>query len=144
MRFNGEWLQCDDGIARPIIRGEILARDGTLHAVPFLVDTGADRSVISAEVLESLELPHSAPVDNIGGIGGIADSVIILAALRLLSDGAQWVTFRGEYAACTQYEILDMSVLGRDVLNHFAVIVDRPANIVAIVGGAHSYSIQQQ
>ena len=28
MRFNGEWLQCDDGIIRPVIRAEILTSDG--------------------------------------------------------------------------------------------------------------------
>jgi hypothetical protein len=29
MRIDGEWLLCDDGILRPVIRGEILASDGT-------------------------------------------------------------------------------------------------------------------
>ena len=31
---------------------------------------------------------------------------------------------RGTYAACLQNEALDMSVIGRDILNLFAVIVD--------------------
>ena len=38
----------DDGIVRPVMRGEILASDGTWHRTEFLVDTGADRTLISA------------------------------------------------------------------------------------------------
>ena len=34
------------------------------------------------------------------------------------------VVFRGEYAACTQQEMLDMSVLGRDILDLSAVAVN--------------------
>ena len=32
MRFNGEWLQCDDGIIRPVIRAEILTGYGAWRA----------------------------------------------------------------------------------------------------------------
>ena len=91
-----------------------------------------------------LKLPYRIPTDQIGGIGEFANSVTIAAELRLLRDDGNWVTFRGEYAACTDYEVLDMSVLGRDITNHFAVIVDRPANIVAIIGEAHKYTIHRQ
>ena len=38
MRIDGEWLLCDDGILRPVIRGEILAIDGTWQRAEFLVD----------------------------------------------------------------------------------------------------------
>ena len=41
------------------------------------------------------------------------------------------------------YEILDMSVLGRDILNLFAVIVHRTANVVSMIGKSHTYTIQQ-
>ena len=54
MRIDGEWLLCDDGIVRPVIRGEILAGDGTWQRAEFLVDTGADRTVFSAAVLAAL------------------------------------------------------------------------------------------
>ena len=45
--------------------------------------------------------------------------------------------------ACTQHEALDMSVLGRDLLEMFAVIVDRRADVVAIIGGQHRYTIHR-
>ncbi len=57
MQINGEWLLCDDGIERPVMRGEVLSGDGFWRA--------------------------------------------------------------------NGYESLGMSVLGRDILDHFAVIVDR-------------------
>ena len=129
MRFNGQWRRCDDGMVRPVIRGEILASDGSRHATEFLVDTGADRTVISADALKRLKLPLRDSDERIGGIGGLAESVTIAARLRLRRDDDEWVTFRGEYAACMNYEILDMSVLGRDILNLFAVIVHRAANV---------------
>ena len=57
MLFRGEWLLCDDGIVRPIIRGEILGSDGSWCAAEFVVDTGADRTVLSANILDGLDLP---------------------------------------------------------------------------------------
>ncbi len=74
----------------------------------------------------------------------MADSVTITADLQLLRDDGKWATFRSEYTACTQYEVLDMSVLGRDILNLFAVIVDRPANVVTLIREAHKYTIDQR
>ena len=114
---------------------------GSGSEIQFLVDTGADRTVISAEAFELLKLPYRVPIDRIGGIGGLADSVTIAAASAIARDDGKWVTFRGEYAACTNYEILDMSVLGRDILNLFAIIVHRDANVVTIIGQGHTYTI---
>ena len=41
-------------------------------------------------------------------------------------------------------EALDMSVLGRDILDMFSLIVDRRAGVVAILGGQHYYLVQQK
>ncbi len=144
MRFNGEWIQCDDGIVRPVIRAEILTGEGQWRAFELLVDTGADRTVISANVLESLNVQTTAPQDWIGGIGGLVDSVSMNTQIRLSRDDGQKAVFRGEYSACTNHEALDMSVLGRDILEMFALIVDRRADVVAIIGGQHSYAIAFQ
>ena len=48
--------------------------------------------------------------------------------------------FDGEWL---DHEALDMSVLGRDILDMFAVIVDRRGVVVAIVGGQHRYTIDR-
>jgi predicted aspartyl protease len=141
MRFDGEWLQCDDGILRPVVRAEILAADGDWQPLELLVDTGADRSVISANIWELLDLETVQSEDRIGGVGGLVDSTAARTQIRLRRDDGVKVVFRGEYAACLDRESLDMSVLGRDLLDMFAVIVDRRADRVAILGGEHQYTI---
>jgi hypothetical protein len=37
-----------------------------------------------------------------------------------------------------------MSVLGRDITNLFAVIVDRPRDFVGLLGQRHQYVIHEQ
>ncbi len=50
--------------------------------------------------------------------------------------------FRGEYAGFLDRNALDRSVLGRDVTNFFAVIVDHPGNFVGLLGQRHRYRIE--
>jgi hypothetical protein len=57
MLLRGCWLQCDDGEARPILRGSIQTAAGGWIEAPFLVDTGADQTVFSAAILAALGLP---------------------------------------------------------------------------------------
>lgn len=96
MRFNGEWLQCDDLVVRPVLRAEILAGDGSWQAIEFLVDTAADRTVLSANVLEVLNLPTTVPCESIGGVGGRVDSVLIKTPIRLSRDDGYPTILRGE------------------------------------------------
>ena len=66
----------------------------------------------------------------------------VTTATRLPRDGGGVATFRGEYSAFRQLESLDMSVIGRDVLQFFAVIVDRPDDVVALIRKPHRYAIE--
>ena len=70
MLVAGVWHQCDDGILRPVIQAEILAHDRSWRKVPFLLDTGPDRTVLSADVLTALRLPALETDHRIGGVGG--------------------------------------------------------------------------
>lgn len=144
MLFSGEWYFCDDEVIRPVIRGEILAGDGSWRAAEFLVDTGADRTVFSANTLATLDMESRKTEDGIGGVGGIVESVIVSTVLRLTREDGKSVIFRGEYSACMDQEALDMSVLGRDVLGKFAVIVDQPRGHVWLLGGRHTYTIARE
>lgn len=51
MRIDGGWFVCDDGVIRPVIRGQAQAEDGNWVQVRFLADTAADRTVLSADML---------------------------------------------------------------------------------------------
>ena len=145
MRIDGEWLLFDDGVVRPVIRGEILSSDGSWVQAPFLVDTGADRTVFSAPVLEALHLEPVATQEGIGGVGGMARSVIVETQVRFRrEEGGSRVVFHGQYAAVTELEPLEISVLGRDIIGLFALIVDRPGDVVCLLGQRHRYVIEQR
>jgi predicted aspartyl protease len=143
MRIDGEWFQCLDGDTRPVVRAEILLDNGTWLEIVLLVDTGADRTVLSAHIVQAFNLLPSAGNRTIGGVGGIVEATILTTQIRLRRDDGSQVTFRGQFAALTAPDSLDMSVLGRDVLDRFTLIVDRAAELVVMLAGHHTYSIHR-
>lgn len=142
MRINGEWFECDDGLVRPVVRGEILNVQDVWEPALFLVDTGADCTVFSAAMLDVLGFDAAAPEEHLGGVGGTAPSVKVATRIRLTRADGGKASFRSEYSAFTQLEALDMSVLGRDIMEMFAVIVDRTDNVVTLVRHPHRYVIE--
>ena len=134
---------CDDGVVRPIVRGEVLVGDGSWERIEFLVDTGADRTVFSAATLAKLSLQHLTAQEGISGLGGEADSVIVETQIRLTRENFGKVVFRGQYAAVTELESLDIDVLGRDITGLLTVIVDLPHGVVCMLGQRHRYSIER-
>jgi hypothetical protein len=143
MRINGEWYFCDDGILRPVIRGEVLTSHGAWQPALFLVDTGADRTVFSAALWAVLRLQPLITHERLGGVGGVANAVIVETQIRFSHEDGGKVVFRGQYAAVTELEALDMSIVGRDITDLFAVIVDRPRNVICLIGQRHHYRIEQ-
>ena len=143
MQVLGEWYECDDGVERPVIHGRTLAADGSWVQTPFLVDTGADRTVLSSEIFDALSLPRLPAQERIGGVGGLVNSILLDTAIRLFRESGGEVTFRGQFTAVTDPETLDMSVLGRDITSLFAVIVDRPGDVVCLVRPRHRYVVTE-
>lgn len=141
MRINGEWYVGDENIARPIIRGAIRDRNGAWQRTLFLVDTGADRTVFSAAILAVLGLSPAASHERLGGVGGQAEAVEVETQIRFFHDGPGQVVFRGQYAAFTSLEALDISVLGRDITDLFTIIIDRPHTLVCLLRERHRYMI---
>ena len=128
---------------RPLMSGEILAGNGSWEKSEFLVDTGADHTVLSAATLAKLGLQPLPIQEGISGLGGMADSVIVETQLRLTREDAGKVVFRGQYAAVTELEALDIRVLGSDITRLFAVIVDRLHDVVCLLGQRHRHTIEQ-
>src|SRR5258706_9665935 len=54
MRIEGRWLRFPDGVERPVIDAHLLLPTRQLIAVPFLLDTGADMTIVSYDVARSL------------------------------------------------------------------------------------------
>ncbi len=144
MRIDGEWFECDDGFVRPVVRGEILNAHGIWEPTPFLLDTGADCTVFSAAILDVLGFKTNAADHRLGGVGGVAESVQVTTKIQLRCDNGKTAVFRGQYAAFWELESLDMSVLGREIMDIFAVIVDRPNNVVTLIRQDHQYAVNQR
>ena len=142
MRINGEWFVCEDGVLRPTVRGEFLSADGDWLDGQFLLDVGADRTVFDAALLPWLAPASASDQILLGGVGGMTPSIQTQTAIRLTTDEGAKVVFRGSFAAVTRLEDLDMSVLGRDISDLFAVIVDRPGNVVCMLSQRHRYRIE--
>jgi hypothetical protein len=144
MQLNGLWLLCADGVVRPVIRGEVLAGDGARIQTLFLIDTGADRTVFSANIFTALRRLPLTQTEQLGGVGGRVTAVLVETQIEIQRDDGGIAAFRGQFAALTDPEALDMSVLGRDISNLFAVIVDRPRDLICLLGQQHRYVITQQ
>lgn len=116
--------------------------DRCLGSTPFLLDTGADRTVFSAAVLSELSLPVLNAEEPISGLGGVVDSVVLETKIQLLRETGMPVSFRGRFAAVTDLTTLDISVLGRDITDNLAVIVDRPQDVVFLLDQRHVYRVE--
>ena len=126
-----------------MIRGEILTATGAWQQAEFLVDTGADRTVFSAATALKLGLESSDPRERISGLGGAANCVLVETQIQLTRDTGSKVRFRGEYAAVTEVDALDVCVRGRDITELFAVVVDKPGDLVCILSQRHRYTIER-
>jgi Retroviral aspartyl protease len=144
MRIEGEWLLCDDGITRPLVVIGVHAAGGSLVEDRFLIDSGADRTVLSADLLTRLALPaSSAPAGHaLAGVGGTQGHVLVQTALEISHDGGGTAIVRGEFAAFTDPAATDLSILGRDVLNLFDVILSRPSNDIQLLAAPHRYRVE--
>lgn len=72
MGIVGKWLTCDDLVLRPCVRGRVAGADGTFSEDDFLIDTGADRTVLGAGMLAKLGIltVTSSAKLALQGIGG--------------------------------------------------------------------------
>jgi hypothetical protein len=124
-----------------VLRGEIETITGGWLEAPFLLDVGADRTVLSATIASALGVTAAEPTQQLRGIGGVSPFILVNTALRFTNQTGTKVQFRSQFAAFTALDALDMSVLGRDITNLFAVIVDRPQDVVCLLGQRHRYEI---
>ena len=108
---------------------------------PFSRIAGPTALSFSADVFETLAIQPSGSPAKLEGIGGQAASVIVATPIRFIRESGEYIVFNGEFAAFTDLKAIDMSVLGRDLTNLFALIVDRPQDVVCMLGAKHRYVI---
>jgi hypothetical protein len=144
MRIAGEWRMCDDGITRPAAPAKVQAADGAFHVEYFLVDSCADRTVLSAALLGKLGFTGTTPATGaaLQGIGGVTAFVLLQTVMEFTSDDGAVGHVRGELAAFTDPAATDLSLLGRDVLDIFDVIVSRRRDEV-LLSSNHQYRVER-
>jgi Aspartyl protease len=145
MRIVGEWRYCDDGATRPVIHVKVQDVDGVNHSGRFLVDSGADRTVFSAYLLNELGFPTTPTTQDfvLEGIGGGSDFVVMRTVVELTDDRGGPARIRGEFAAFTDSSTTDLSILGRDVLNCFDLILSYPSKEVLLLAKNHYYRVER-
>ena len=139
MRINGAWRICDDQITRPTVVGEIEDAHGNWLEVLFLADCGADRTVFSTDVFRALGFPPIHSEDAVTGIGGVTNTFEFSSVLRMRRSDGVPIIFRARFAAVAGSSLLDMSVLGRDITNLFALLIDRPGDAVCLLSRGEVY-----
>ena len=143
MRINGEWSVCEDGVVRPIVNGRVQTVMGEWVSADFLLDIGADCSVLNGDLLSQLGLPLLKSEEGLSGLGGGAASVVVETKLLLTRADGGTVVFSHRWAAVTDAGSLDLCILGRDITDLFAVIIDRPQDLVCLLNQRHRYTIVQ-
>lgn len=106
----------------------------------FLVDGGADCTVLSAELIGRLGLSGTVG-SRLAGVGGTEGSALVQTTLEFKHDAGGTAVVRGEFSAFTNPGAIVMNILGRDVLNNFDVIMSRPRNEILLLSPPHRYVI---
>ncbi|MBI3921569.1 MAG: hypothetical protein HY318_09145 [Armatimonadetes bacterium] len=144
MQIVGEWYLFDDGTVRPVVRARVASPAESSIEIPLLIDTAADCTVLSADLLPALRsmMVSRSPEVTLSGIGGGADYLLLKTPLIFTRDDGQPVQVRGQFAIFTEPASSDLSAVGRDVLDNFVVIIDRPGGWVLLLAPRHRYRVE--
>ena len=142
MLFRGEWLAGSDGVARPIIRLHVTRPDGTQFVAPFLVDSGADATIFSHDVLLQLGVP-TAPgsAGTLQGVGGQTACIVVQSTLTFTQEDSNTGSFTGNFGSFLSPDASEISLLGRDVLNNFEVIISYRLRCVLFLTLPHAWLV---
>jgi hypothetical protein len=142
MIIAGKWHLFPDGITRPVVSGAVGPVNGPLVDTQFLVDSGADRTVLSRQTLDGL--PASAQTGSgaaVAGVAGQAGCVVVQTILHFTREDGTTVRVHGAFPAFLALDASDIDILGREVLNNFEVILSYPRQEVLLLAPNHSYQI---
>jgi len=139
----GEWRTDENGVLTPVLDCFLLGGSGKWLAVSFLIDSGAERTVLSPEILRDLDAPSQMSLDTLVGIGAASQVLTVSSRLRLQTVDGSEVIVNGPFFGLPQGREGELSILGRDVLGNFAAILDRPGRVIALLHGQHHYSIHE-
>src|SRR5258708_17404943 len=108
----------------------------------FHVAAGADCTVFIPATVAKLGFEPAPNIFSVAGVGGTAATGTIHTTIAMDRENGAEVNLTGDYTAIIGPTHLDLDVLGRDLLFHFGLIVDRP-NRVALIAPNHRYRIEE-
>jgi hypothetical protein len=140
VRIEGKWVLCEDAINRPMV--EVSLAGGAPFSELFLVDSGADKTVFCRQTLDALGL-ETLPTERIkaAGVGGATSLVALETAIEFAVAGGGTVRVTGPFSAQIDADVLDMNLLGRDVLNNFEVLVSYRRREVLLLAPPSGYQV---
>jgi hypothetical protein len=140
MRIEGEWRETLLTVPRPYLRAHLESHDGSWVECIFLIDTGADRTVVAADGVRQPGRPTAPALRQLVGIGGPVETLELWTTLRLTATTGDRMNVAGQYATTIESTVGE-SILGYDILHMFALIVDRPRAAVCLICPPHRYTI---
>src|SRR5262249_44913534 len=108
-----------------------------------LIDPGADSTVFSADFLRLLQLPPLPTPEGmrLQGVSGDCGFVVVQTIVFLPCDDGGEAKIKGQFAAFTDPAANDLSILGRDILDHFDLILGRNYGEVLLLTPPHHYRV---
>ena len=137
MIFKGRYSQTTpNNPLASFVEAVVRATDGKWVKVFFLIDLGADGTYLPSEYVKKLGIrPDEARTqDDVTGVGGQrVEHLPFTTQLKFINDNGDEKRFDLEIGVFTQEESLDLPVLGRNVMNFFALLCDAQANLVWLI-----------
>ena len=101
MRIIGKWHICEDGNTRPVVDITVFDASGIASLEIFLIDTGADCTALSAQLVGKLRLVGKPPSPDISlkGITGSGNYVVVNTVMEFLRAEGGPARIRGDMAA---------------------------------------------
>ncbi len=143
MRIKGKWRRDENDVLTPVLECGLLTGNGEWFNTYFLIDSGAERTVISGDVLRELDAPTHVSLHSLVGLGSSVQVLTVSTKLKLELDNGSSIVVNGPFDGLPEGREGELSILGRDVLGNFAVILDRPGDAIALLHGRHRYSIHE-
>jgi hypothetical protein len=143
MRIEGRWLLCSDGIERPVIDVHLVLPTRQVAALPMLLDTGADFTILAYAAGQSLAtyLQPTPASTTAQGIGGQFPTQMLNVGLLFTGTDGRQVMLNGPIPTLAAPANPDLSVLGRDVLDRFELVYSRTRSSITLLTPPDSFTI---
>lgn len=142
MRIDGLWQRDPEQpeIVRPVILAQLQVKNLELP-IALLVDTGADRTVLGSAFAELLADSQMESTDSIISAGGQVNCFVATVRLTIQDIENRPIHFTTSCVVLTDPTQRNEHLLGRDILDYFALICVRDVEQVTLLRPPHQYII---